>query len=68
MQLKVMTFNIRLDNAGDGEYRFDNRKEGIKEFLDREKPDLIGFQEPTVSMRPWISDILSDYVFIGTGC
>ena len=67
MKVKVMTFNIRLDNAGDGEYRFDNRKEGIKEFLDREKPDLIGFQEVLPHVRAWLSDNLPDYVLIGMG-
>ena len=68
MRVSIMTFNIRYDNPNDGVNVFENRKPLIKKFLDREKPDIIGFQEPTVSMRPWISDTLSDYVFIGTGC
>ncbi len=67
MKIKVMTFNIRLDNPMDGEYRFDNRKKGIKEFLDREKPDIIGFQEILPHVRVWLSDNLSDYVVVGVG-
>ena len=50
MRVSIMTFNIRYDNPNDGVNVFENRKPLIKKFLDREKPDLIGFQEPTVSM------------------
>lgn len=67
MKLRVMTFNIRYDTKNDGEYRFDNRKSGIKEFLDREKPDLIGFQEVLPHVRQWLSDNLDDYVLLGMG-
>ncbi len=67
MKIKVMTFNIRYDNPGDGEYRFDNRKDGIKKFLDKEKPDLIGFQEVLPHVRAWLSDNLTDYVLLGMG-
>lgn len=68
MKIKVMTFNIRYDNPEDGQNRFENRKPLIKAFLDREKPDVIGFQEALPDMRVWLSEILCEYVLVGTGC
>lgn len=43
--LQVMTWNIRYDNAGDGENRWRNRKDWVAEIVLREKIDFAGFQE-----------------------
>ena len=67
MKLKIMTFNIRFDNPDDGVNCFNGRKEYIKKFLDREKPDIIGFQEVLPHVRAWLNENLTDYVVIGMG-
>lgn len=67
MQVNVMTFNIRYDTKEDGVNRFDGRKALIKSFLDREKPDVIGFQEVLPHVRAWLCDNLPDYVVLGMG-
>ena len=43
--IKVCTFNLRINNAGDGINRFDNRVDRICSVIRRERPELIGFQE-----------------------
>ena len=67
MQVRVMTFNIRYDTSGDGINSFDGRKAFIKEFIDREKPDVIGFQEVVPHVRTWLTENLTDYVVLGMG-
>ncbi len=67
MQVKVMTFNIRYDTPADGINSFAGRKAGVKEFLDREKPDIIGFQEVVPHVRQWLCDNLPDYTVLGMG-
>lgn len=67
MQVRVMTFNIRFDTLDDGVNCFEGRKKGIKAFLDREMPDVIGFQEVLPHVRKWLCDNLTDYVVIGMG-
>ena len=44
-KIKVMSFNLRYNNANDGEYSWPNRSERVKHFLWSESPDIIGFQE-----------------------
>jgi len=67
MQVKVMTFNIRYDTPTDGENSFSNRKDFIKEFIDAQKPDVIGFQEVLPHVRKWLCDNLCDYTILGMG-
>ena len=66
-QLKIMSFNLRTDNPGDGVNYFFNRFDRVTEVLDREKPDVIGFQEVTDSMRAKLRDYLADYTVQGCG-
>ena len=67
MKIKVMTFNIRYDTKDDGINCFDGRKAMIKEFLDKEMPDIIGFQEVLPHVRQWLTKNLTDYVVLGMG-
>ena len=68
MQLKVMTFNLRVDAEIDGVNRFPNRTDRILETIRTEKPDLIGFQEAKDAARSFLKDNLSDtYVILGCG-
>ena len=66
-QLKIMSFNLRVDHTGDGINSFTNRFGRVVEVLEREKPDLIGFQEVTDSMRARLRDHLPGYTVQGCG-
>ena len=66
-KLKVMSFNMRVDVACDGANQFIHRRGRIKQFLDAEKPDLIGFQEIAPNMREWLVETFPDYYMVGVG-
>jgi len=63
--MKIVTFNLRCDVDVDGANRFRNRKGLILEKIDTERPDVIGFQEMTPSMRDFLIKHLPDYMFLG---
>ncbi len=65
--LKIMTFNLRVDNAGDGINSFTNRFDRVIETILRESPDLIGFQEVTDGMRARLRDHIPGYTVQGCG-
>lgn len=66
-KIKVMTFNLRVAVKGDGVNYFDYRLPRIKEFLETEKPDVVGFQEVNDHMKEALTECLSDYVIVGCG-
>ncbi len=66
-QLKFMSFNLRTANPGDGINYFFNRFDRILEVLEREKPDVIGFQEVTDEMRVKLRDSIPNYTIQGCG-
>lgn len=66
-QLKFMSFNLRVDNTGDGINSFTNRFHRVVEILEQEKPDLVGFQEVTDGMRARLRDHLPGYTVQGCG-
>ena len=66
-KLKVFTFNLRIDNEGDGINVFDNRAERIYACINAYKPDLIGFQEGNPYMRACLRENLRDYTIVGCG-
>ncbi|GAB9464817.1 hypothetical protein Gpo141_00002243 [Globisporangium polare] len=45
MSLKVMTFNLRFENEGDGLNSWQHRKEHVAELINRYHPVLLGTQE-----------------------
>lgn len=65
--LTVMTYNIRYDNPGDGENRWDERKEILVQLLDYYHPDLFGIQEGLIHQVRYIDSCLTDYRYIGVG-
>ncbi len=68
MNLKVMTFNLRVDAEGDGINRFPNRESRILDAIRAEDPDLIGFQEAYDHAREFLKRSLSDrYTLLGCG-
>ena len=66
-QLKVMSFNMRLNCAIDGFNAFPPRRERILAFLNETRADVIGFQEITPDMRAWLVESCPDYYMVGGG-
>ncbi len=66
-EIKVMTFNLRVNSQTDGINHFDYRKPRILKVIADEAPDLIGFQEARDHMRTWLREELTDYMVIGCG-
>ena len=44
-QIKVMSWNIRLDTPADGQNQWKFRKKGVCELIMQESPDVLGVQE-----------------------
>lgn len=65
--LKLVTYNIRLDHAGDNQDNWHNRKEDFISFIKKEKPDFLGIQEALIHQAEYIDGALSDYNYIGVG-
>lgn len=65
--LSVMTFNIRLGTAADGDNHWNRRKEMLYDVLRTENADLVGIQE---AFRFQIDEILAavpGYAVVGVG-
>ena len=65
--LKVMSFNLRINTEKDGVNRFFSRTHRVLEAIRAEEPDLIGFQEANDSMRAFLRKELGDYTVLGCG-
>jgi endonuclease/exonuclease/phosphatase family metal-dependent hydrolase len=65
--LKVMTYNIRLDVASDGENDWAHRKEFFMSQIRFYEPDIIGVQEATPGQVVDMASALPQYGRIGIG-
>jgi len=65
--LKVMTYNIRLDVAVDGENDWTHRKDFFTSQIQFYEPDIFGVQEATPHQVTDIATALSQYSYIGIG-
>lgn len=65
--LKVMTYNIRLNIASDGENAWPNRKDFFTSQIQFYEPDIFGIQEALPDQVIDISNILGQYAYIGIG-
>jgi endonuclease/exonuclease/phosphatase family metal-dependent hydrolase len=65
IQMKIMTFNARIDVGVDGLNQFPYRLKGIVDFIKKENCDIIGFQEVNRSMLERLIEVLYDYDFVG---
>lgn len=65
--LKVMTYNIRLDIASDGENSWSNRKEKVFGLIKFHQPDIFGIQEGLPNQVEFLDSILVDFDVIGKG-
>ncbi len=66
-ELCVMTFNIRYDNPGDGEYAWTQRKPIVLDVIANNKPDIIGMQEVLKSQLDTLMMVLPGYDSYGVG-
>lgn len=65
--LKVMTLNVRYDNPADSIYAWPNRASQVCNFINREKPDVVGLQEVLWHQYEVIDSVLTGYSSIGVG-
>jgi len=65
--IRVMTFNIRLDNPADGTNSWDNRKDLAIQSLLQASPDIIGMQEVLARQLVYLGENLKGYGFIAAG-
>ena len=65
--MKIVTFNLRMENPADGPHRFTNRREAILRRILAEKPDILGFQEALPEMYDYLRENLTAYTFVGHG-
>lgn len=65
--IKIMSFNIRVEADCDGINHQKNRRSRILATLQREAPDLVGFQEASDDARAWLSSVLTEYTLVGCG-
>jgi len=65
--IRVMTFNIRLDNPSDGANSWENRKTLVIESLLQASPDIIGMQEVLARQLVYLGENLKGYGFIAAG-
>lgn len=63
--LSVMSYNVRLGSADDGENSWDFRKEKVAELIGYYEPDFLGMQEVQKMQLDYLLENLSQYKFIG---
>ncbi len=66
-EIKVMTFNIRYDNPGDGESAWPKRKNFAMEVMDSFSPDFLGLQEALGHQCRDVRRGLKGYRWFGVG-
>lgn len=65
--LKVMTFNIRYDNPGDGENAWGVRKDQLVNQVSFYEPDIMGIQEGLSHQVHYIDDNIDYLGYVGVG-
>lgn len=65
--IKIMTYNIRLDLASDGENDWTHRKDFFTSQIQFYDPDIFGIQEALPNQVNDIAATLSQYDFVGIG-
>ncbi len=65
--LRVMTFNIRYDNPGDGENAWSNRKDMVVNMIRNYNAEVVGIQEALKSQLDYLAKKLPEYAWFGAG-
>ena len=65
--IRVMSFNLRVGTANDGEDRWENRKDYVIQTIDAFSPDLLGTQETLTFQRDYIANHFKHLTPFGVG-
>lgn len=65
--IKLMTYNIRMDNPKDGENAWPNRKENFVNQILFYAPDVLGIQEGLEHQVLYLDNHLKTYKYVGIG-
>jgi len=65
--VKIMTYNLRLDIAIDGDDKWDSRKDFLASQVRFYEPDIMGVQEALPQQVTFLDAALADYDHIGVG-
>ena len=65
--LKLMSYNIRLDVKSDGENWWEKRKDKVAGLVNYYEADFVGLQEVVHNQLLYLKDSLTGYNFIGVG-
>lgn len=63
--LKVISYNIRVGSAPDGENHWDKRKIATPAMIEDQKPDIFGLQEALKMQLDYIEENCPDYDHVG---
>lgn len=66
-EFKVMTFNLRYDNPGDGENQWSNRKTFAADVVHNSGASIIGIQEGLHHQVVGLDSLLPDFTYVGVG-
>ena len=66
-EVKIMSYNIRLDIKADGENRWDARKNQVATLMKYHEADFMGLQEVQHHQLHFLQENLADYAYIGVG-
>ncbi|MGN1212297.1 MAG: endonuclease/exonuclease/phosphatase family protein [Candidatus Cryptobacteroides sp.] len=66
-ELKVISYNIRLASANDGENNWENRRPASIAMLQEQDPDIFGLQEALGRQVKYLSENLPKYKSVGVG-
>lgn len=66
-KFKVISYNIRYNNAYDNENWWGHRKEAVVELIQANKPLVFGVQEAVASQMAYMDKNLADYSYVGVG-
>ncbi len=66
-EFKVMTFNLRYDNPGDGKNQWSNRKTFAADVVRNSGASIIGIQEGLHHQVVGLDSLLPDFTYVGVG-
>ena len=66
-EIKVISYNVRLNTKSDGDNCWDNRKHASINMINEEKPTVFGLQEALPEQVQYLADNLPEYGYIGVG-
>ena len=66
-EIKVITLNVRYDNPEDSINAWPNRASQVYNFINSEKPDIVGMQEVLWHQYQVLDSVLTDYSSVGVG-